>query len=63
MGAQSALQAIAALHQQVQVCAEKLLELQVRGRTLEAQARLGELHVLRDQLREHLEGLLEEQRS
>ena len=57
---QPALRVIAALHQQVHALAEELLELQVQGRNPEAQARLGELYALRDQLQEHLAGLLRE---
>ena len=60
---QPAFQFIAALHQQAHALAEELLELQVRGRNSDACARLGELHVLRDQLQEQLAGLLQERQS
>ncbi len=53
-GAEPAYQRIDALHRQMHVVAEELLELRARGHHSEALARLGELHDLRDSL---LEGL------
>lgn len=48
--AQPAFHTIDPLHQQVHALAAELCELQAQGRSLEAQARVGELHVLRDSL-------------
>ncbi|GEM_PF-301482 len=55
--AQPAFQAIEGLHRKVHALAGELLELQAQGRNLEAQARLGELHGLRDALLEQLKAL------
>ena len=54
-GAQSAFQAIEALHRRVHALAIELLDLQARGR--KPLARLGELHGLRDALLERLQTL------
>ncbi len=59
-GAQPVFQTIELLHQQVHTLAVELLELQARGRNLEALAMLRELHGLRDALLEQLKTLVQE---
>ena len=57
-GAQSAFHVLESLHRQVHLLATDLCEFKATGRNLEAVARLGELHALRDALLEHLQTLL-----
>ncbi len=57
-GAQPGFEAIAPLHSQVHALAAELCELQTRGGTQQALARLGELQGLRDNLLERLQVLM-----
>ncbi|MDD5277633.1 MAG: EAL domain-containing protein [Methylovulum sp.] len=58
--AQPAFQIIGPLHHKVHELASELLELQAQGRNLEVQARLDELHGLREALLEQLKALAPE---
>ncbi|MBK7422374.1 MAG: EAL domain-containing protein [Propionivibrio sp.] len=59
-GAQSAFPGLESLHRQVHLLAIELCEHKAMGLKLEAVARLGELHGLRDALLEQLQTLLQE---
>ena len=61
-GAKLPFPAIEALHRQVHALAVDLLELQARGRSPEALARLGELHDMRDALLGQLKAVGQEDR-
>jgi hypothetical protein len=56
-GMQPIFHVIHQLHQQVHALSLSLLELHNNGKNLEALARLGELHALRDDLLEKLKGV------
>ncbi len=57
-GEQARLQALDSLHREVHDCGQALAELVQQGHTQEAQARLGQLHALRESLLHALRGLL-----
>jgi len=59
-GSQSAFHALESSHRKVHLLAAELCEHKAMGRKLEAVARLGELHGLRDDLLEQLQSLLQE---